>query len=73
MNDHKHAHHSHEGDGDKVHRDQRPYWKRAHRDWRFLIAVFLMLVCMIIYLMSNDLAGRRPTQPPQPISGAPGM
>jgi len=66
MNDHKHGHHPHgEQDRDDVHRDHRPYWKRAHRDWRFWIAVLLMLACMVGYVMSNDLS-RRPQGQPQP-------
>ena len=48
-----------------VHRDHRPYWKRVHRDWRFWIAVLLMLACMVAYVMSNDLS-RRPQGQPQP-------
>jgi hypothetical protein len=72
MNDHKHGHHPHgEQDRDDVHRDHRPYWKRAHRDWRLWGAVLVMLVAMTIYVMSNDLAWwpRGPAQQPQ--SGAP--
>jgi hypothetical protein len=38
-----------------VHHDHRPYWKRAHRDWRFVIAVVLMLGGMFLYLVSGDL------------------
>ena len=33
----------------------RPYWKRAHRDWRMWVGVILMLTCMVIYLMTGDL------------------
>ena len=65
----KQSHASHEHD--KAHSDPRPYWKRAHRDWRFWGAVLLMLACMIMYLWSNDLAGRPRTQPSPP--AAPGM
>jgi hypothetical protein len=58
MHDNEHGHHSHEGhDHQQVHRDPRPYWKRAHHDWRFLAAVALMLVGIVIYVMTNDLAG----------------
>ena len=34
----------------------RPYWKRAHRDWRFWIAVFFIFSALAIYVMSDDLA-----------------
>jgi len=35
-----------------------PYWRRAHRDWRIWFGVVLMLVAMMIYLMTDDLAWR---------------
>jgi hypothetical protein len=73
MNEIKQSRHGHEGSkSDNVHHDHRPYWKRAHRDWRFWGAVFLMLVAMIIYVMSNDLAWRPRVQPQQPVSGTVG-
>jgi len=67
MDNHKHGHHPHgEQDRDDVHRDHRPYWKRAHRDWRFWIAVLLMLACMSAYVMSNDLSWPPRGQPRPP-------
>ncbi len=33
-----------------------PYWRRAHRDWRFISVVVLMLVAITIYLMTQDLS-----------------
>lgn len=33
-----------------------PYWKRAHHDWRFWVALVLMLGAMLIYLMTDDLS-----------------
>jgi cytochrome c-type biogenesis protein CcmH/NrfG len=35
-----------------------PYWMRAHKDWRFLAVVFLMLVAMGIYVSTANLAWR---------------
>jgi hypothetical protein len=35
-----------------------PYWKRAHHDWKFWVAILLMLVAMIIYVKTNDLSER---------------
>ncbi len=35
-----------------------PYWIRAHRDWRFWIAVVMMTVAMAICVASQDLAWR---------------
>ena len=33
-----------------------PYWRRAHRDWRFLAVVVLMLIAIVTYVMTGDLA-----------------
>jgi hypothetical protein len=35
---------------------QLPYWKRAHRDWRFWVGLVSMLAAITIYVMSDDLA-----------------
>jgi len=35
-----------------------PYWKRAHHDWKFWVAILLMLVAMVIYVKTNDLSVR---------------
>jgi hypothetical protein len=73
MSEIKHSHDQHGGpQSDSVHHDQRPYWKRVHRDWRFWGAVFVMLAAMIIYVMSDDLAWRPRSQPQHPLSGAVG-
>lgn len=46
---------------DSVHRgvryeDRRPYWKRAHHDWRFWVGMFFMFAAIAIYVMSDDLS-----------------
>ena len=33
-----------------------PYWKRAHRDWRFWVAVFFIAAALFIYITSVDLS-----------------
>jgi hypothetical protein len=43
---------------------QRPYWQRAHRDWKFWVGLVLMLAAMMIYVVTNNLA-LRPGRPPQ--------
>jgi hypothetical protein len=51
----------------------RPYWKRAHRDWRAWFAVLLMVGMMVIYVMTDSLAlspGNTGGQP-MPETGAP--
>jgi cytochrome c-type biogenesis protein CcmH/NrfG len=69
--------HSHPQNGDpnggNVYQGHRPYWTRAHRDWRVWVGVVLMIACMIIYLMTGDLSWRPRLQQPQPpLSGATG-
>jgi len=68
-----HGHHRHEsGDGEVVAPVERPYWTRAHRDWRVWVALFFCLAAIAIYVLSNDLSffpsGVR--QQPEPISSA---
>jgi hypothetical protein len=73
MSENKHSHHQHGGqDHNSVHHGQRPYWTRAHHDWKFWVALFLMLAAMILYVMSDDLALRPHRQAQQPRSGAVG-
>ena len=68
MSKRKHNNHGNEGsNGNRSHHDYRPYWKRAHRDWRLYVVVFLMLAAMIIYMMTNDLAWGPDRQPEQPV------
>jgi hypothetical protein len=58
-------------DSDSRHRGfHRPYWKHAHHDWRLVLAVSLMLVAVIIFVMSDDLAWRPRSQPQQALVGA---
>lgn len=33
-----------------------PYWKRAHHDWRFWVAVFFIFAALAVYIMSVDLS-----------------
>ena len=73
MNEVKHSRHGNgDQDSDTAHHGHRPYWKRAHRDWRVWVAVCLMLAGMVIYIMTNDLAGWPRNRPQQPHSGAVG-
>jgi hypothetical protein len=71
MNEINHNHHHHpEADSDNVQHDRRPYWKHVHHDWRFWVAVLLMLAAMVIYVMSDDLRWRPGRQPQQPMPAA---
>ncbi len=58
---------------DSVHHGHRPYWRGAHRDWRVWVGLFLMLTAMIIYLMTNDLAGWHGDRQRQPLLNALGQ
>ncbi|MGC1361107.1 MAG: hypothetical protein WA419_06905 [Silvibacterium sp.] len=53
MNESTHTHHE---QGPHVSSVHRPYWKRAHRDWRFWVAVFSVSVALFIYVASVDLS-----------------
>lgn len=48
----------HHDEGPHVRTDHShlPYWKRAHRDWRFWIAVFFIGAALFIYITSVDLS-----------------
>jgi hypothetical protein len=39
-----------------VHHEPRPYWKRAHHDWRVWVGLFFMFAAITIYVMSDNLA-----------------
>ena len=71
MSESKHRHHQH-GEPHHDGEHQPHYWKRAHRDWKFWMALSLMLAAMIIYVMSDNLAFRPRHQAQQPVSGAAG-
>jgi hypothetical protein len=32
------------------------YWKRAHHDWRFWVALVLMFLAITVYVLSDNLA-----------------
>jgi len=66
MDGNNQSHHGHEPDNNPTHRSQRPYWKRAHADWRLWVAVILMLAAMLYYVMSLDLSRRPGLRPQQP-------
>jgi hypothetical protein len=56
MTKHKYEH-QHPSIPDQEISDVRvPYWHRAHRDWRFIAVVLLMLFAIGVYLVTGDLA-----------------
>lgn len=71
MNEMDHNKHRHEGQGHAtIHHERRPYWKHAHRDWRFWVAVFFVFGALIVYVMSDDLALVSHSHPSQHQSGS---
>jgi hypothetical protein len=55
----KHKHETHPMDqGPEISDVRAPYWRRAHRDWRFIAVVLLMLAAITIYVMTQDLSWR---------------
>lgn len=53
----KHHNRGNEGsEGARIPHVPRPYWRRAHHDWRFWIGLVLMLVAISIYVLSENLA-----------------
>ncbi len=58
-------------DGEHMHHDPGPYWKRAHHDWRFWVGMFLMVVAITVYFMSDDLSLVPSSHPQQQVSSAP--
>jgi hypothetical protein len=45
-------------DGHPVQDQKVSYWKRAHTDWRFRVAVAIMFVAILVYVLSGDLSWR---------------
>ena len=64
MDESMHSHQRH-GGRDSSHDGQRPYWKRAHRDWRFWVGLVFMFAAISIYVMSEDLSRMPRSQPRQ--------
>ena len=72
MSESKHSHDNHGRlEHVSVHHDHRPYWKRAHRDWRFWVGVILMLAAMSMFVMNRDLPWLPRSQPRQPMEVTP--
>jgi hypothetical protein len=53
----KHEHNQQEvQDHILVPHDHKPYWKRMHHTWSFWVFLFLMLACILYYIVSVDFA-----------------
>jgi hypothetical protein len=49
-------HHGGESTENRTDRELGPYWRRAHRDWRFWVGVVFLSVALIVYVMTVDLS-----------------
>ena len=59
MNESQRLHHGNEGPDPGTIRhlkSESHYWRRAHLDWRFWIALVLMFAAIAIYVLSDNLA-----------------
>jgi hypothetical protein len=54
----------------RAHLGQRPYWTRAHRDWRIWVGLFFCLAAIIIYVLSEDLSFMPSGRPRHAVSSA---
>jgi hypothetical protein len=73
MNEPQHSNYPHGNpNSDSARGGHRPYWKRAHHDWRLWVGVVLMPTAMMIYIMSEDFAWLPRIQPRQSFSGTVG-
>jgi len=53
----KHPDHHHAETGpQEPHEQQQPYWKRAHKEWKFWVGVVCIAAAIIIYVMTLDLS-----------------
>jgi hypothetical protein len=53
----KHPDHRHDDTGPKApHEQQKPYWQRAHKDWKFWVGVVLIAAAVFIYVTTLDLS-----------------
>ena len=57
MSEELHSSHQHGTPArESIHHEPDPYWKRAHRDWRVWVGLFLMFAAITIYVMSDNLS-----------------
>ena len=73
MSEGNYGHPGNEGpEHSRVHPGHRPYWKRAHRDWRVWVGLFFCLAAITIYVLSEDLSFMPSGRTRPPVSSAAG-
>jgi hypothetical protein len=76
MKDRSHDHGHHGGHGHQHGHAKRAAARGLHRDWRFWVAVALMLAAMVAYVLSMDeslVPGGNGQEQPAAIEGADGI
>jgi hypothetical protein len=71
VNEIERTHHRHGGPHpDNFEEGHRPYWTRAHRDWRIWVALLFCMAAIVIYVLSDDLAFMPSGRPRHAVSRA---
>jgi hypothetical protein len=53
----KHPDHRHDDTGPHLpHAQSQPYWKRAHKDWKFWVGVVCIALAIVVYVSTLDLS-----------------
>jgi hypothetical protein len=53
----KHPDHHHDDTGPHMpHEQKKPYWLRAHKDWKFWVGVVFIIAAIVIYVTTLDLS-----------------
>jgi hypothetical protein len=53
----KHPDHHHDDTGPREpHVQRKPYWQRAHKDWKFWVGATAIGVAIVVYVMTLDLS-----------------
>ncbi len=57
MSKENHGDHRHADTGPRApHESAVPYWKRAHKDWKFWVGAVCIAVAIVIYVLTLDLS-----------------
>jgi hypothetical protein len=55
-NHEEHHHHPHPTGPVAPHEQRKPYWQRAHKDWKFWVGVVCIIAAIVIYVLTLDLS-----------------
>ncbi|MGB3940299.1 MAG: hypothetical protein WBK96_02265 [Candidatus Manganitrophaceae bacterium] len=72
MNQTKHGHPHNGGQNQEEGPLRRPYWRRVHHYWYFWVAMFLMLVAIFNFVITEELSWWPRNQPQPPLSRSDG-